>query len=111
MHWFQGNIWDYERKPQVTRTLGYPLAMIDRIPEITEARNIELGPGLQDFRKVKGVCPTAYLLIYHFVGHWITTFVSCTHQNISSNILGLATNGWRMLGKRSRYVVAAVMPC
>lgn len=28
-------------------TLGYPLPMNDRIPEITEARNIELGLGLQ----------------------------------------------------------------
>jgi hypothetical protein len=27
--------------------LGYPLPMKDRIPEITEARNIELGLGLQ----------------------------------------------------------------
>lgn len=29
------------------KTLGYPLEMTDRIPEITEARNIELGLGLQ----------------------------------------------------------------
>lgn len=29
------------------RALGYPLAMKDKIPEITEARNIELGLGLQ----------------------------------------------------------------
>jgi hypothetical protein len=27
--------------------LGYPLEMTDRIPEITEARNVELGLGLQ----------------------------------------------------------------
>lgn len=27
--------------------LGYPLEMRDRIPDITEARNIELGLGLQ----------------------------------------------------------------
>jgi len=36
-------------RPQVMQTLGYPLAMNDRIPEITEARNIELGLGLQVF--------------------------------------------------------------
>lgn len=47
MHRFRGNIWDYDSKPQVMQTLGYPLAMTDRIPEITEARNIELGLGLQ----------------------------------------------------------------
>lgn len=29
------------------QTLGYPLVVQDRIPEITEARNIELGLGLQ----------------------------------------------------------------
>lgn len=29
------------------RILGYPLEMTDRIPEITEARNVELGLGLQ----------------------------------------------------------------
>ena len=29
------------------KALGYPLEMTDRIPEITEARNIELGLGLQ----------------------------------------------------------------
>jgi len=29
------------------RALGYPLEMTDKIPEITEARNIELGLGLQ----------------------------------------------------------------
>ena len=29
------------------KTLRYPLEMTDRIPEITEARNIELGLGLQ----------------------------------------------------------------
>ncbi|KAK4488424.1 hypothetical protein RD792_004188 [Penstemon davidsonii] len=33
--------------PQVMQKLGYPLSMADRIPEITEARNIELGLGLQ----------------------------------------------------------------
>lgn len=47
MHRFRGNIWDYDSKPHVMQTLGYPLAMTDRIPEITEARNIELGLGLQ----------------------------------------------------------------
>lgn len=47
MHRFRGNIWDYESRPQVMRALGYPLKMTDRIPDITEARNIELGLGLQ----------------------------------------------------------------
>ncbi|XP_055808261.1 ribonuclease III domain-containing protein RNC1, chloroplastic [Solanum dulcamara] len=47
MHRFRGNVWDYTSRPQVIQTLGYPLAMNDRIPEITEARNIELGLGLQ----------------------------------------------------------------
>ncbi|KAK8717446.1 hypothetical protein V6N13_044715 [Hibiscus sabdariffa] len=47
MHQFRGNIWDYDCKPQVMQTLGYTLAVKDRIPEITEARNIELGLGLQ----------------------------------------------------------------
>ncbi|KAL2241572.1 UNVERIFIED_CONTAM: Ribonuclease III domain-containing protein RNC1, chloroplastic [Sesamum indicum] len=47
MHRFRGNIWDYDSRPQVMKTLGYPLPMVDRIPEITEARNIELGLGLQ----------------------------------------------------------------
>ncbi|BFG35826.1 hypothetical protein CerSpe_221010 [Prunus speciosa] len=47
MHRFRGNIWDYESRPQVMRALGYPLAMTDRIPDITAARNIELGLGLQ----------------------------------------------------------------
>ncbi|XVF59306.1 hypothetical protein PTKIN_Ptkin07bG0265100 [Pterospermum kingtungense] len=47
MHRFRGNIWDYDSKPKVMETLGYPLAVKDRIPEITEARNIELGLGLQ----------------------------------------------------------------
>nr|GMC99215.1 ribonuclease III domain-containing protein RNC1, chloroplastic [Ipomoea batatas] len=47
MHRFRGNIWDYDTRPQVMKTLGYPLAMTDRIPEITDARNIELGLGLQ----------------------------------------------------------------
>ncbi|XP_050205033.1 ribonuclease III domain-containing protein RNC1, chloroplastic [Mercurialis annua] len=47
MHRFRGNIWDYDSRPKVMKTLGYPLAMSDRIPDITEARNIELGLGLQ----------------------------------------------------------------
>lgn len=47
MHRFRGNIWDYDSRPVVMETLGYPLAANDRIPEITEARNIELGLGLQ----------------------------------------------------------------
>ncbi|XP_074345945.1 ribonuclease III domain-containing protein RNC1, chloroplastic-like isoform X2 [Apium graveolens] len=48
MHRFRGNIWDYDSRPHVMEKLRYPLAMKDRIPEITEARNIELGLGLQD---------------------------------------------------------------
>ena len=47
MHRFRGNIWDYDSKPQVMQTLGYPVEMNDSVPEITEARNIELGLGLQ----------------------------------------------------------------
>lgn len=47
MHRFRGNVWDYDGRPQVMRALGYPLKMNDRIPEITDARNIELGLGLQ----------------------------------------------------------------
>ncbi|KAG2239376.1 hypothetical protein Bca52824_091807 [Brassica carinata] len=47
MHRFRGNIWDFDRKPKVMQALGYPLPMNDRIQEITEARNIELGLGLQ----------------------------------------------------------------
>ncbi|KAL5753110.1 hypothetical protein ACOSP7_023278 [Xanthoceras sorbifolium] len=47
MHRFRGNLWDFDSRPQVMQILGYPLAVKDRIPEITEARNIELGLGLQ----------------------------------------------------------------
>ncbi|CAL4954009.1 unnamed protein product [Urochloa decumbens] len=47
MHRFRGNIWDFDSRPKVMDTLGYPLPMNDRIPEITDARNIELGLGLQ----------------------------------------------------------------
>ncbi|KAL3525617.1 hypothetical protein ACH5RR_013989 [Cinchona calisaya] len=47
MHQFRGNIWNYDSRPHDMQTLGYPLRMPDRIPEITEARNIELGLGLQ----------------------------------------------------------------
>ncbi|CAG7886076.1 unnamed protein product [Brassica rapa] len=47
MHRFRGNIWDFDSKPKVMQALGYPLQMNDRIQEITEARNIELGLGLQ----------------------------------------------------------------
>ncbi|KAG0470868.1 hypothetical protein HPP92_017568 [Vanilla planifolia] len=47
MHRFRGNIWDFDCRPQVMEILGYPLQMIDNIPEIIEARNIELGLGLQ----------------------------------------------------------------
>ncbi|KAK8946951.1 hypothetical protein KSP39_PZI006907 [Platanthera zijinensis] len=47
MHRFRGNIWDFDCRPKVMEALGYPLQMTDRIPEITEARNVELGLGLQ----------------------------------------------------------------
>ncbi|KZV29886.1 dicer-like protein 1-like [Dorcoceras hygrometricum] len=47
MHRFRGNIWDYDCRPKVMQKLGYPLVRNDRIPEITDARNIELGLGLQ----------------------------------------------------------------
>ncbi|XP_078438356.1 ribonuclease III family protein [Wolffia australiana] len=47
MHRFRGNIWDFECRPQVMQALGYPLPSKDSIPEITQARNIELGLGLQ----------------------------------------------------------------
>ena len=47
MHRFRGNVWDYNGRPNVMKALGYPLEMRDRIPDITEARNIELGLGLQ----------------------------------------------------------------
>lgn len=47
MHRFRGNIWDYDCRPQVMSTLGYPITVADKIPEITDARNIELGLGLQ----------------------------------------------------------------
>ncbi|XP_072975202.1 ribonuclease III domain-containing protein RNC1, chloroplastic [Typha angustifolia] len=47
MHRFRGNIWDFDNRPKVLEALGYPLNVNDRIPEITEARNIELGLGLQ----------------------------------------------------------------
>ncbi|GAU12561.1 hypothetical protein TSUD_182760 [Trifolium subterraneum] len=47
MHRFRGNVWDYDSRPKVMQILGYPIKMTDRIPEITEARNVELGLGLQ----------------------------------------------------------------
>ncbi|KAI4327372.1 hypothetical protein L6164_019843 [Bauhinia variegata] len=47
MHRFRGNVWDYDSRRQVMQILGYPLEMTDRIPKITESRNIELGLGLQ----------------------------------------------------------------
>ncbi|KAG6504991.1 hypothetical protein ZIOFF_037339 [Zingiber officinale] len=48
MHRFRGNIWDFDSRPKIMGALGYPLFMNDRIPEVAEARNIELGLGLQD---------------------------------------------------------------
>lgn len=47
MHRFRGNMWGYDSKPKVMQALDYPLQMTDRIPEIADARNIELGLGLQ----------------------------------------------------------------
>ncbi|XP_078182319.1 ribonuclease III domain-containing protein RNC1, chloroplastic-like [Carex rostrata] len=47
MHRFRNNIWDFDNRPKIMACLGYPRPMKDRIPEITEARNIELGLGLQ----------------------------------------------------------------
>ncbi|XP_028766778.1 ribonuclease III domain-containing protein RNC1, chloroplastic isoform X1 [Neltuma alba] len=47
MHRFRGNVWDYDSRPQVMQALGYPLELTDSIQELTEARNIELGLGLQ----------------------------------------------------------------
>ncbi|KAG0468599.1 hypothetical protein HPP92_017927 [Vanilla planifolia] len=47
MHRFRGNLWDFDSRPQVMKALGYPLQVTDRSPEITDARNIELGLGLQ----------------------------------------------------------------
>ncbi|KAI9110455.1 hypothetical protein K1719_018615 [Acacia pycnantha] len=48
MHWFRGNVWDYDSRLQVMQTLGYPLELTYSIQEITEASNIELGLRLQD---------------------------------------------------------------
>lgn len=62
MHKFRGNIWDYDSRPHVMEILGYPLAMKDRIPEITEARNIELGLGLQVF-----VCPSSLSSLFYIL--------------------------------------------
>jgi len=59
MHRFRGNVWDYDSRPRVMQILGYPLEMTDRIPEITEARNVELGLGLQ-------VAMMPLILIYLF---------------------------------------------
>lgn len=44
------------------QALGYPLNVPDRIPEITEARNIELGLGLQ----VSFLCTSFGLLFFFF---------------------------------------------
>ena len=43
------------------RALGYPLKMDDRIRDITEARNIELGLGLQvgPLRRLISACTLA----------------------------------------------------
>uniref|UniRef100_A0A0D6R0H8 RNase III domain-containing protein n=1 Tax=Araucaria cunninghamii TaxID=56994 RepID=A0A0D6R0H8_ARACU len=47
LHKFRGNIWEVDSLPQILQALGYPLPMSDTILEATEARNIELGLGLQ----------------------------------------------------------------
>lgn len=50
------------------QVLGYPLAVEDRIPEITEARNIELGLGLQVISLVFFICyGHVYKLMVHLL--------------------------------------------
>jgi len=65
MHRFRGNIWDYDTRPHVMKTLGYPLEVTDRIPEITEARNIELGLGLQVGLLLSLIL--LFLLLYQYI--------------------------------------------
>ncbi|CAN6483909.1 unnamed protein product [Victoria cruziana] len=72
MHRFRGNIWDYESRPQVMQVLGYPLQMADKIPEITEARNTELGLGLQVFMKELGF---DHLMYWHCVTEATINFI------------------------------------
>lgn len=86
MHRFRGNIWDYDSRPQVMRTLGYPLAMSDRIPDITEARNIELGLGLQVLffsffasNKVVNIDLNIFMHIYIFVLNVYISFLIFNH--------------------------------
>ncbi|BBM97293.1 hypothetical protein MPTK1_1g04540 [Marchantia polymorpha subsp. ruderalis] len=47
MHRFRGNEWEILSLPKVMEALEYPRPVQDSQPEITEARNIELGLGLQ----------------------------------------------------------------
>ena len=47
------------------QALGYPLQMNDRIQEITEARNIELGLGLQVKRSINFI--THYVKLSFFL--------------------------------------------
>lgn len=54
------------------QALGYPLRMTDRIPEITEARNIELGLGLQVVLASSFLLSflsfTSWSMIYYWLG-------------------------------------------
>ncbi|KAL2651033.1 hypothetical protein R1flu_019161 [Riccia fluitans] len=47
MHRFRGNEWEILSLPKVLEALDYPRPVQDRLPEFTEARNIELELGLQ----------------------------------------------------------------
>lgn len=82
MHRFRGNIWDYDSKPQVMQALRYPLSLPDRVPEITEARNIELGLGLQVFSLTfYDLVIFRNLLTYcwYFICH--TKYLEAFHEN------------------------------
>lgn len=98
---FKGNIWNYYYRPQVMNTLGYPLQVKDRIPEITNARNIELGLGLQVKNYHLSYFHYIYIfLIYHFSK---SSLLSCTLQSTSLNILDFVLSDLNTLAKRSRY--------
>ncbi|XP_024536807.1 ribonuclease III domain-containing protein RNC1, chloroplastic [Selaginella moellendorffii] len=47
MYRFRRNLWDVESRPKVMDILGYPLDVRDENLDMTEAREIELGLGLQ----------------------------------------------------------------
>lgn len=67
------------------QALGYPLNVPDRIPEITEARNIELGLGLQ----VSFLCTSFGLLFFFFqsVDQSCFTILMHSYQFSSSDLL------------------------